>query len=637
MAVAKKEVYSKANPRIPFFYGLFGIAFFVLAFFLGVRQIYMHDYYTKRSDRQSLRRVIKPAARGDILDRNGTLFVTNKPRYSAVVFFNDINEEISREAASIRAVRRAQLARGEKLPDPLPSSNSVARARILKKYTDKVNAILGTDYKHNVAEFEKHAWQRRLLPYPLIKDLTAREHAILAEALPIDSPVQIYTSSARYYPYGETAAHVLGFVTSNFDNIDATGIPGEELRTYSFAGEHGRSGVEKAFNDRLSGSNGAKIWVVDHMGYQYESIVDIPSKKGKNLTLSVDIGIQEAVEDAFGKRKGAAVVLDVKTGEVLAMASRPSYDLNTLTPFVPRTVNAEITQRGAWLNRATQGLYPPGSTFKIVTSLAALSEGVIVPETIITCNGGMKIGRRIFPCNNRHGHGNLDLTGALAKSCNVYFYSAGIDAKISSIHDTAEMLGLNSDTGIELLENSWRRTIIPDPEYKREKRPYDGVWSAGDTANTSIGQGYLLQTPVQMACMTASIAARRTRTKASVVHDPSRDGSLAYHGAKPLPISDKNYNALLAGMRAAVERGTCRRAAIDYASVAAKSGTAQVNVSGKKLALAWMVAFSPIENPEVAVAVVVEGEEPGDASGGRTAGPIVREALTKYYENRPAN
>ena len=636
MAEDKKGVYTKSNPRIPVFYGFFGFAFFVLIAVLGYRQIYMHDYYTKRSDRQSLRRVIKPAARGDILDRNGNILVTNKPRFSAVISFNDINEEITAEAKKIRAERRAALERGEKLPEPLPNSNSLARGIILRKYTELVNSILGSNYKYSLHDFERHAWARRLLPYPLISDLSAKEHAILAEALPINSPIQIFTSSSRYYPYGETAAHALGYVTSNFDNVDFSGIPGEELRTSSFAGERGKSGIERAFDDHLSGSNGAKIWVVDSMGYQFESILDITSKKGKDLTVSLDVNIQGAIEDAFGSFKGAAVMLDVKTGEVLAMVSRPCYDLNRLTPRITYAVDSEIRQNGAWLNRATQGLYPPGSTFKLITSMASLREGVIVPETIKTCAGGMKVGRRIFPCNNRSGHGNLDLTGALAKSCNVYFYSAGLDSKISAIYDTAKMLGLDSHSGIELKEDYWSKVILPNPDYKRRYREYEGGWSLGDTANTSIGQGYLRITPLQIACMTASLAAKRTRTKASILHNPDRRTDLLYHRASPLPMSDKNYQALIDGMVAAVERGTCRRAAVEYAQVAAKSGTAQVPSMGKKLDLAWMVAFAPAENPEVAICVIVEGEKEGDVAGGKTAGPIVREGIKKYFETKPA-
>ncbi len=636
MIVRKKDVYEKSNPRIPIFYVIFGVAYLFLIFALGYRQIYMFDYYTKRSERQSLRRVINPAARGDVLDRNGNLLITNKPRFSAVISFNDINEEISAQAKKIRAERRAALARGEKLPEPLPNSTRLARGIILRKYTEMVNSILGADYKYSLADFEKHAWARRLLPYPLIADLSAKEHAILAEALPIDSPVQIFTSSARYYPYGDTAAHTLGFVTSNFDNVDFSGIPGEELRTSSFAGERGKSGVEKAFDDHLSGSNGAKIWVVDSMGYQFESILDIPSKKGKDLAVSLNIDIQGAIEDAFESRKGAAVMLDVKTGEILAMVSRPCYDLNRLAPRITHEVHSEIDEAGAWLNRATQGLYPPGSTFKIVTSLAALREGVIVPETIKTCEGGMKIGRRTFPCNNRYGHGNLDLVGALAKSCNVYFYSAGLDCKIASIYDMAKMLGLDAHTGIELKEDYFGKVILPNPDFKRRYREYEGGWSLGDTANTSIGQGYSRVTPLQMACMVASIAAKRTRTKASILHDPNRKTDLSYHGAKPLPVSENAYNGIIGGMVAAVERGTCKRAAIDYAPVAAKSGTAQVPSHGKKLDLAWMIAFAPVENPEVAICVVVEGERVGDVSGGRTAGPIVREGLKKYFETKPA-
>jgi len=347
---------------------------------------------------------------------------------------------------------------------------------------------------------------------------------------------------------------------------------------------------------------------------------------------SIDIDLQQAIEDAFGERKGAAVALDVRSGEVLAMVSRPSYDPNVLSPFMTYKVSNEITKRGAWLNRATQGLYPPGSTFKLMTAIAGLMTGVIDNSTIITCDGGLRVGSRIFPCNKRSGHGNIDLVDAIAHSCNVYFYETALECGIEALSATAKDFGLDSKCGIELGEDYSRRSVVANPEYKKKYRPYDGAWTAGDTANTSIGQGYQLQTPLQMACMVASIARGETRTRPSVIHDPSRKTDTAYHGGEKLKLKPELYKAVIDGMKAAVERGTCRRAAVEGVSIAAKSGTAQVPVNGKKLTLAWMVAFAPVENPQIAVSVVVEGEEVGDAAGGRTAGPIMREAMKKYFE-----
>ena len=325
-------------------------------------------------------------------------------------------------------------------------------------------------------------------------------------------------------------------------------------------------------------------------------------------------------------------MLDVKTGEVIALVSRPSYDPNSLTPYITYKVDAEITERGAWLNRATSGLYPPGSTFKVVTAAAGLMSGAIDENSVKTCSGGYRVGSRIFPCNNRYGHGNLDLIGALAHSCNVYFYETGIDTGIETIADVAKTFGFGESTGIELKkEDSWRRTIVATPEYKKKRRQYQGPWTNGDTANASIGQGFMLFTPLQVAAFTASFARGETRTKVSMLHDPNRITDSNYHGAEKIPLTKSQYDTIFAGMLAAVERGTCRRAAIDGVKVAAKSGTAQATKDGRQLTLAWLIAFAPADAPEVAISVLVEGEEPGDVGGGKTAAPIAKAAFQKYF------
>ena len=632
----KNGQYSNWNPRIPLFYVVFTLAFLFLISALAYRQIFLYDYYMARGERQSMKRIIEPGARGDIYDRNMKLLVTNEPRFSAVVYFNDIRREFRAEymrlkKSDIAAAENSGASESPTSPKANRERAKRARANVLNGYVEKINGILGSDYKLSRVDYDKHFENQRLLPFPIIKDLKGREHAILAERLPVDSTIQIYTDTARYYPYGDSAAHLLGFVGSNFDEIDTEGIPGEDLQTFSFVGKIGKSGIEKAFDARLQGRSGAKIWIVDLDGYQYDTVADLRPKKGGDVVASIDIDLQQTIEDSFGERKGAAVVLDVKSGEVLAMVSRPSYDPNILSPFMTYKVSNEITSRGAWLNRATQGLYPPGSTFKLVTACAGLMTGVIDEKTIKTCDGGLKVGTRLFPCNKHSGHGNIDLTEAIAHSCNVYFYETALECGIEALSATAKDFGLDSPTGVELREDYSRRSVVANPEYKKKYRPYDGAWSGGDTANASIGQGYQLQTPLQMACMTASLARGQTRTRPSIIHDPSRAYNMEYHEAEKLNIKPEHYAAIIEGMKAAVERGTARRAAVEGVSIAAKSGTAQVPVKGKKLTLAWMVAFAPVENPQIAISVVVEGEEAGDAAGGRTAGPIVREAFKKYF------
>lgn len=620
------DILENSNPRIRIFYVLFALAFLILAIVLGYRQIYLYDYYVEKGERQSMRRVIEPGARGDIFDRYGRLLVTNEPRFSAVVYFNEIRKELREEYFRLKKKYLAAKDSGAEMPS-VAQITKQARANVLNGYVDRINMILGSDYKLADDDYDRHFRQKALLPFPLVKNLSAREHAILAERIPIDSPIQIYTDTSRYYPYGARAAHVLGYVGSNVDEIDASNIVGSDLRTYSFTGKIGKTGVERAFESVLSGDIGAKIWVVDLAGYQYDNVVNVKPKKGGNVVTSLDIDLQAVIEDSFGDRKGAAVVLDVKTGEVLSMVSKPDYDPNSLSPYISYKVNDEITARDAWLNRATQGRYPPGSPYKIITAMAGLMTGVIDENSVKTCNGGYKVGSRIFPCNKRYGHGEVDLSAAIAQSCNVYFYMTGIDADIKSIAATAKDFGMDQPTGIEIGE---RRGVIANPEYKREIGY--GKWLGGDTANASIGQGFVLETPLEMAAFAASLARKQTRTKVSIIHDPSRKADMEYHNAVSIPLSDVHYKAILQGMIDAVEKGTCRRSKVEGLASAAKSGTAQVPINGKPSTLAWMIAFAPVENPQIAICVMVEGDETGDVAGGSTAGPIVRAAFEAYFD-----
>lgn len=620
------DILENSNPRIRIFYVLFALAFLILAIVLGYRQIYLYDYYVEKGERQSMRRVIEPGARGDIFDRYGRLLVTNEPRFSAVVYFNEIRKELREEYFRLKKKYLAAKDSGAEMPS-VAQITKQARANVLNGYVDRINMILGSEYKLADDDYDRHFRQKALLPFPLVKNLSAREHAILAERIPIDSPIQIYTDTSRYYPYGARAAHVLGYVGSNVDEIDASNIVGSDLRTYSFTGKIGKTGVERAFESVLSGDIGAKIWVVDLAGYQYDNVVNVKPKKGGNVVTSLDIDLQAVIEDSFGDRKGAAVVLDVKTGEVLSMVSKPDYDPNSLSPYISYKVNDEITARDAWLNRATQGRYPPGSPYKIITAMAGLMTGVIDENSVKTCNGGYKVGSRIFPCNKRYGHGEVDLSAAIAQSCNVYFYMTGIDADIKSIAATAKDFGMDQPTGIEIGE---RRGVIATPEYKREIGY--GKWLGGDTANASIGQGFVLETPLEMAAFAASLACKQTRTKVSIIHDPSRKADMEYHNAVPIPLSDVHYKAILQGMIDAVEKGTCRRSKVEGLASAAKSGTAQVPINGKPSTLAWMIAFAPVENPQIAICVMVEGDETGDVAGGSTAGPIVRAAFEAYFD-----
>lgn len=626
----KVERHIHTNWRIVFFVPIFLLMFLILLGSLAYRQLFSYDTFMQKSDMQILRRIIKPGARGDILDREGNVLVSNRPRFSVVVYFNEIRLEFRRKFIELKKeakeIPNSPLAK-MKLDDFIIHTRKV----VLEEYMAKINNILGTNYQLNVKEFSKHFTEKMFLPYPIIEDLTDEQYTILAEKLPVDSPVQVYCDSVRSYPNGSVAAHILGYIRKE-DKADTTGIDGEDLRTYFFEGKVGRTGVERFFDETLKGVNGMQIWVVDPQGFQYDLVQEISPKKGQSLSLSLDLDMQKTAEKAFGTRRGALVAMDIYTGEVLAMVSKPDYDLNDLSPSIPPSVFNEIEKNGAWLNRAMQASYPPGSTFKLVSTIAAMRAETLDPHECVNCKGFVMVGNRKFPCNSRWGHGEVDLEKAISKSCNVYFYEKGEEASIEFISDTARIFGLDEKTEVNLpFENA--KVLVPDRQYKKDN--FLGSWTMGDTANTSIGQGYLLQTPLQMACFISSLARKETRTKPSITREILGATDATYHNAKPLPISDENYKVIVEAMKKTVTEGTGKSARSDIVEIAAKTGTAQFKVAGKPVNLAWIVAFAPADKPEIAMAVMVEGDSVGDVSGGLTTGPIAKEVFESYFIKKP--
>ncbi len=477
--------------------------------------------------------------------------------------------------------------------------------------------------------------QSLLLPYVLLDDLAPEEYARLIERLAVNSPLQVYTSSTRNYPYDSAAAHTLGYVGINNDP-EVEDFPGEDLLTFKMKGSVGRTGLEKVYDNDLQGETGGSIYQVIRPATRWtsRSRSACPSRE-KNIHTSLDIDLQQAAEAAMkdpeGKdRMGAAVAIDVKTGEVLALVSMPDYDLNT---FVPRLTHDEaraIEESGGWLNRAIQGQYPPGSTFKIITAIAGLRSGAIDPaNSKVICPGYYMVGNRRFPCDARNGHGERDLRGAIRDSCNVFFYKYGLETGPDLIGAEAKRFGYNHPTGIEL-PSEFARPRVADPEWRRANWKSanlpDGVWRPGDTANTSIGQGDTLITPLQAACFVASFARGETETKPTILHDAKRP----VQHTTSIGLAPADYNAILEGMEQCYQFGTGRLARVDGLRGAAKTGTAQKG----KIDLAWLVAFAPVENPQIAIAVVLEGDEGENFHGGTYAGPVVQAILQKWKDKR---
>lgn len=655
-------------------FGLMAAGTFYVFVGLAYRQLIQSGELKIQSDSQSRRVVLIPPARGMIHDRAGHVLVENRVRWSVKADLPELQREI--RAAYLALLRAARTAKTAVDADALLEQ---ARVQVLQRWLDRVWTVIDTPerspgaarttrtesplLKHrertvNVDELRKHLRERRALPFTLIADLTFPDHsgkggaptqeegnrsvARFIEQFPSDGPIRLESDIVRSYPNGDTAAHVLGYVKDtdvlpDTGSLDAEVLPLQKLR---HTGKTGAAGVELSFNEVLSGNSGWELWTKTSAGYNQRMIRRVDPTQGGHVTLSLDLGIQRTAEASLAKVRapdgsplpGAAVMIEIRTGEILAIASRPGFDPNQLAGRVTSTYYDEVDARGGWLNRATQGLYAPGSTFKIINAIAALRKGTVQWDEVLECGPSFRVGNRDFPEHDPQGYGPVDLEVMIALSCNVWNYQVGLRTGVDAIAAEARRFGLDAQLlmaagGPELPYPAGRGLVVPDPAYKARLPMGAGPWSPGDTANLSIGQGYLLTTPLHMACFAASLARGETRTVPTIIHDPRRDGRHA--GAEPIGLRPDQMAAIRSGMERCVEEGTARSVQIPGLDYAAKTGTSEYYKDGAKAHLGWFIGYAPAKNPVVAFCVLIEGEDDG-TWGGKTAGPVARDMLLKW-------
>jgi penicillin-binding protein 2 len=614
----------------------------VLTSGLAYQQLFNSELHTERESSQNQRRILIPGPRGNIYDRHGQLLVGNRPRFAVVLYLDELRAKFRAEFIRIRKNYRAAEDKDIPTADQLWT---LARVSVVQSYLEQINAIIGRDLKVDSVRLNKHFSRELLLPYPLVEDLAPAEYARLLEHLPVVSPLQLYTTNTREYPFGSAASQTLGYVGINED-VEAENFPGEKLRTFKQRGSIGRDGLEFKFDAIPQGEAGGSIFRVDPLGYRLRDAKPIESRlptQGQNLVTSLDIDLQLAAEQAIGDQAGSAVAIDVRTGEVLTLANKPDYDLSKFTPRLSPEDAADIVARGAWTNNAIAGAYPPGSTFKILTSIAALRSGLVEANKPITeCAGYIQIGNRTFVCDNGRGHhGEVLLPDAIAKSCDIYYYTAGRLMTPEVLAAEGRRFHLHQRTGIELPHETGRM-VIPDPAYKEKE--IGERWFPGDTANMSIGQGYVLVTPLEMACFAASVARNEVFTKPTLLHNPDAPTQRT----ESIGLTLAQRTALIDGMVGCTTYGTASKIMnllpIPGVTIAGKTGTAQKRVKqGDKVVtinIAWFICFAPADKPEIAMAVAVEGDTGGESlEGGRVAAPIANAVLRKYFEkkNRPAD
>ena len=619
------------DPRLWVFYGLAVLMLGVLAAGLAYQQIGRSDLHRDRETVQSQRRVVVPGPRGNLFDREGRLLVGNRPRFAVTLGLDELRAEFRKEYLRVRRNYRES---GDKDLPTATQLESIARVSVVQGHLNLVNRILGSRYRVDAAKLERHYAQARILPYLLLEDIKPEAYARLLEQLPVASPLQVYTASTRNYPHGSLAAHTLGYTAADDDLDVGKALPGAELTTFKMRGSTGRQGLEAALDSRLQGQAGGAIYRVDPAGYRIQPPLERRRPvQGGDAVVSIDLDLQRAAEAQLSETglSGAAVVLDIATGEVLALVSKPDYDLNSFTPSLSREAAADIQTRGAWLNRATQGLYPPGSTFKLITAMAGFRSGHLLPDSVVECTGAYRVGGRTFVCNNHRDRGPVVFPQAIEKSCNSFFYDTGLKAGITAIAEEARRHGFDRPTGIELPHES-HSILVPDPAWKESHRSEH--WFPGDTANVAIGQGDLALTPLQMACFIASLARGETLTRPTLLH---HDSPVLQH-TEVDGLTPAQRAAILTGMEAVSNTGTGRilqtpRYRVPGLRIAGKTGTAQKRTAEGTLNFAWFVGFAPIEAPQIAIAVIVEGDTPGeDVAGGRYAAPVAGAIFRAWSE-----
>ena len=636
------ESYKGYDPRVVFFYFLLALLLLVLAGGLAYQQLFRTSIHNLSERTQNQRRILLPGPRGNIYDRNHQLLVGNSARFAVVLQLDELKLELRREHVRIHNNYLATVANKKDVPVSYSQLEQLARVAVVQRYLNEVNRILHRDAQVDAARLRRHFDRELLLPYTLLDDLSSEDFARLIERLPVVSPLSVYTFNTRSYPHGSTAAHTLGYVRPN-DEVEAEDFAGEDLMTFKMKGTAGVGGLEKQFDTLLQGEAGGSIIRVDPAGYKVNS-PDLPHrhpKQGKDLTTSLDLDLQLAAEEALADQTGAAVALDVATGEVLTLASKPDYDLNLWYPRMTPENYQKIQEQHAEFNLALNGLWPPGSTFKLAVTIAGLRRGRLDPDDdSIDCQGFTRIGTSVKGCDNGTAHhGHLKLFEAIAKSCDIYFYQHAIMIGPKIIADEARRFHLDQPTGIELpgeIKYTGKPSgmIVPDPEWK--KQHVGQTWTDGDTANMAIGQGFVQVTPLQMACFVASLARGETTTQPTLVHDPNRPPQ----HSEPIGLTPAQRAVILTGMQGAItmpggtahETLTLPSERIPGVNIAGKTGTAQY---GNHLNVAWFVCFAPADNPEIAVAVAIRSDVPGEAyGGGRYAAPVANAVLKKYFEKK---
>ena len=568
-------------------------------------QVISHDHYATLSEKNRVKIVPIPPTRGLIYDRNGVVLAQNQPSFSLEVVPEAVDDmETSLQGlAEIIDIRSSDLDRFRKL---------------LKR---------------------KRAFEGIPLRFHLSEEEVAR-FAVNRHRFP---GVDIEARLTRHYPLGATAAHVVGYV----GRIDEQELQHLDAANYSGTSHLGKTGVEKAYESVLHGKVGYQHVETNAQGRTLRILDRTPPQPGDDLAVDIDVSLQAVAEAALAGENGAVVAIEPRTGGILALVSTPGYDPNLFVNGIDSGQYADLQQSTdrPLFNRALRGQYPPGSTVKPFVGLAGLEYEATTTDRETWCPGWYQLPGRAHRYRDwkRSGHGKLNLNGAMMQSCDVYFYDLALELGIDRIHSFMSRFGFGEKTGVDI--GGEVAGLMPSREWKRAVR--NQPWYPGETLITGIGQGFTLTTPLQLATATASLAQRGERVQPRVVHtviDPEAGESQAIEPvAQPVVTlrDPAHWDLVIQSMVDVVHgtRGTARRIGLDAPyTIAGKTGTAQVFTIGQEEKYeaeelekrlrdhALFIAFAPVEEPRIAVAVLVEN----GGSGSKAAAPIARKVMDHY-------
>lgn len=583
------------------------ILFFVMILVvrLWYLQILRGPDYVKLSENNRIRMQWINAPRGNIWDRKGREIITNRP------FFN------------VTWVR-------EDAPNP---------DVVLKKMA----VILNVDISELLERIREGQDYPRYVPIRLKEDIDWKT-LVYIENHRYDLPgIRIEVLPSRKYIHNNLASHMIGYL----GRINPKELEDEKNLNYQPNDLIGKLGIEKLYEEKLRGEKGQRYVEVDVQGFEQREIAVHEPLSGNDIKLTIDLDIQKAAEKALESKGGAVIVMEVNTGRLLAFASSPPLELEEFVGGISQKAWDKMQQNEMhpFINKTIQGQYPPASTYKMVTALAGLSEGVINQDTIYYCAGSMMLHGRRYHCWKRSGHGAVSLIEALAQSCDVYFYQVGLKVGVNALAKYGRSLGFGAQTGINLEHE--KSGLLPTTEWKLKQR--NEGWQEGETMSTSIGQGFNLATPLQVCQMTATIANNGIRYRPQIIESILDESGAVTEKFEPIEdgrmLGDpKSLGLLKAGMLAVVngDHGTAKIVRLDGITVAGKTGTAQVvrlakyknvpeeDVPYKYRDHAWFTCYAPAEKPEIAVTVLIEHGLHGSSG----AGPVAKVVLESYFADR---